>query len=219
MSRIIIKKIGVTKLDVDAVVNAANSALQAGGGVCGKIFEEAGYMELQRACNAIGHCKTGSAVITPGFNLKQKYIIHAVGPIWNGGADNEEKKLRGAYRRSLELAMENDLHSIGFPLISAGIFGYPKDQAWKAALQSAFAFMKKHRGSYDIDIYFAVLNDEILEMGQKELEKQQADYDEWCAGQDSVPRIDMPPIEQMTEEERQRFMTGVYGNPADRKEQ
>lgn len=87
----IIKRI--TKLEVDAIVNAANSQLQAGGGVCGAIFEEAGYKELTAACRKIGHCETGSAVITPGFSLKAKYIIHAVGPIWNGGNSGEAKLL------------------------------------------------------------------------------------------------------------------------------
>ena len=129
----IIKK-GITKLEVDAIVNAANSQLQAGGGVCGAIFEEAGYKELTAACRKIGHCETGSAVITPGFSLKAKYIIHAVGPIWNGGNSGEAKFLHGSYFSALEFAKANGCHSIGFPLISSGIFGYPKDKAWKEAI-------------------------------------------------------------------------------------
>lgn len=129
MNSISIQRIGITHVGTDVIVNAANSALQAGGGVCGVIFSAAGRDELQAACDAIGHCDTGSAVITPAFHLGAKYIIHAVGPIWYGGNNGEPQKLYGAYRRSLELAVENGCRSIGFPLISAGIFGYPHDKA------------------------------------------------------------------------------------------
>ena len=130
MGNISIVKKGITRLETDAIVNAANEGLWAGGGVCGAIFAEAGYEELQDACDKIGHCDTGKAVITPGFKLPAKYIIHAVGPVWNGGSHNEPELLYGAYKESLLRAKENDCHSIGFPLISAGIFGYPKDKAW-----------------------------------------------------------------------------------------
>ena len=122
MSSIEIKKISITKLDTDAIVNAANEGLLEGGGVCGAIFQEAGSVELTKACNAIGGCKTGNAVITPGFNLPAKYVIHAVGPRWFDGKHNEPKLLYSAYKQSLLIAKENGLHSIGFPLISAGIF-------------------------------------------------------------------------------------------------
>jgi O-acetyl-ADP-ribose deacetylase (regulator of RNase III) len=124
MSSISIKKISITALKTDAVVNAANDGLWAGDGVCGAIFAAAGREKLEQACSKIGHCSTGSAVITPAFDLKASYIIHAVGPVWKGGSHNEPKLLYGAYYRSLELAAENNCRSIGFPLISAGIFGY-----------------------------------------------------------------------------------------------
>ena len=136
MSGIEIKKIGITRVAADAIVNAANDGLWAGGGVCGVIFEDAGYDELTEACDKIGGCKTGSAVITPGFKLPAKYIIHAVGPVWCGGDNNEPQLLYSAYEKSLMLAKENDCRSIAFPLISAGIFGYPVNQAWRKALQS-----------------------------------------------------------------------------------
>ena len=165
MSKIEIRKIGITKLDTDAIVNAANEGLQAGGGVCGAIFKEAGYRRLQEACDEIGHCNTGSAVITPGFDLKAKYIIHAVGPVWNGGSMGEEKMLYSAYAESLNLAAKNGCKSIGFPLISAGIFGYPKNKAWEVAIKSCNDWMRKH-ADYDIDIVFAVLDKNILEMGK-----------------------------------------------------
>ena len=121
MSSIEIRKIGITKLDTDAVANAANTELWEGGGVCGYIFHDAGSKEMTAACQKIGHCDEGSAVIIPGFKLPAKYVIHAVGPRWSGGEHNEPKLLYSAYKQSLLLAKENGLHSIGFPLISAGI--------------------------------------------------------------------------------------------------
>ena len=166
MSSISIRKTSIVDLDTDAIVNAANEGLWAGGGVCGAIFRAAGHSQLQTACDQIGHCDTGSAVITPGFNLKAKYIIHAVGPRWHGGDRGEPKLLYGAYQRSLELARENVCHSIGFPLISAGIFGYPPVQAWRKAIQACAEYMRANP-DYSIDIIFAVLDDAILAMGEK----------------------------------------------------
>ena len=168
MSSIEIKKIGITKLDTDAIVNAANEGLWEGGGVCGAIFREARSAEMTKACNAIGGCKTGNAVITPGFKLPSKHVIHAVGPRWSGGDHNEPKLLYSAYKQSLILAKENNLHSIGFPLISAGIFGYPPDKAWRKAIQACVDFIQVN-SDYDIDIIFAVLDDIILGEGQRTL--------------------------------------------------
>lgn len=158
-----IQKISITDVNTDAVVNAANEGLWAGGGVCGAIFKAAGKKELQDACNAIGHCDTGSAVITPGFNLS-KYIIHAVGPVWHGGSHREPQQLYGAYRAALRLAAENNCKSIAFPLISAGIFGYPVDKAWRKALQACLDFDYK-----EIQIIFAVLDDNIIRIGRETL--------------------------------------------------
>ena len=168
MSSIRIIKKGITKLEVDAVVNAANSQLQAGSGVCGAVFEDAGYSMLAAACNKIGHCDTGSAVITPGFNLKAKYIIHAVGPRWSGGKHREPELLYSAYYKSLELALENGCRSIGFPLISAGIFGYPLQGAWQTAVRACGDFLD-HLTDQSLDIIFAVLSDEIIEAGRAAL--------------------------------------------------
>lgn len=177
MNSIKIQKIGITDLDTDAIVNAANDGLWAGGGVCGAIFRAAGHDKLQVACDAIGHCDTGSAVITPGFDLKAKYIIHAVGPVWSGGDNKEPQLLYGAYRRSLELAVENGCHSIGFPLISAGIFGYPKDKAWRKAIQACNDFFQKNPDA-DLQVVFAVLDDGILALGQQTLEEIAPEYGE-----------------------------------------
>ncbi|MGN1388912.1 MAG: macro domain-containing protein [Bulleidia sp.] len=168
MSTIRIQKTGITHLHTDAIVNAANSSLAAGGGVCGAIFSEAGYRQLTDACDRIGGCETGSAVITPGFNLPAKYIIHAVGPIYRDGSHGEPQLLYSAYRSSLHLAEEYQCHSIGFPLISAGIFGYPKKEAWGKALQACRDFLRDHP-DYEIEIIFAVLDDDIKAMGEETL--------------------------------------------------
>lgn len=170
MYPITIQKISITDLDTDAIVNAANDGLWAGGGVCGAVFRAAGYDRLQAACDEIGHCDTGSAVITPGFDLKAKYIIHAVGPVWRGGNHQEPLQLYGAYHRALELAVENGCHSVGFPLISAGIFGYPKDRAWRTAIQACSDFFKENPDA-DLRVVFAVLDDGILALGQKTLDE------------------------------------------------
>ena len=168
MSDIRIQNISITDLATDAIVNAANEGLWAGGGVCGAIFRAAGHDRLQEACNKIGHCDTGSAVITPGFRLKAKYVIHAVGPVWRGGNDHEPELLYGAYDKALELAKENSCASIGFPLISAGIFGYPLEKAWEVAIKACRDFLAAHP-DYDIEIVFAVLDERIIKVGQGKL--------------------------------------------------
>ncbi|MCR5295340.1 MAG: macro domain-containing protein [Lachnospiraceae bacterium] len=170
MSTISIKKIGITNLDTDAIVNAANEGLWAGSGVCGAIFREAGHERLQAACDKIGHCDTGSAVITPGFRLKARYIIHAVGPRWSGGRNGEPELLYSAYKKSLELAVENGCGSIGFPLISAGIFGVPLDVAWDRAIAACTDFLREHSDK-QLDIVFAVLDDRIMRAGQEVLKR------------------------------------------------
>lgn len=169
MSKIQILKIGITDLETDAIVNAANEHLREGSGVCGAIFTAAGADQLQSACDEIGKCKTGSAVITPGFNLKSKYIIHAVGPRWTDGKHKESQLLSSSYKSALLLATENNCKTIGFPLISAGIYGYPVDKAWKVALQTCLDFQRKNHN--DLDITFAVINDHVLSEGLKTLDK------------------------------------------------
>lgn len=168
MNSIEIRQTDITELDTDAIVNAANMNLHEGGGVCGAIFSKAGSSELTRACSEIGRSRTGSAVITPGFNLPAKYIIHAVGPIWHGGSENEEELLYSAYTESLKLAEENGCRSIAFPLISSGIYGYPKRDAWKTAIRACRDFLKSH----EIKIIFAVLSDRSKELGESVLNKQ-----------------------------------------------
>lgn len=143
----------ITKMKVDAIVNAANSALQQGGGVCGAIFAAAGADALQKECDYIEHCNVGSAVITSGYALPAKYIIHTVGPVWQGGRHKEKELLTSCYIKSLELALELKLTSIAFPLISSGIFGYPKDKALQVAIASIGSFLMEHEMMVYLVVY------------------------------------------------------------------
>jgi len=129
----------ITTLDVDAIVNAANSSLLGGGGVDGAIHRTAGP-ELLAECRTLNGCRTGEAKITKGYRLKTRHVIHTVGPIWNGGQNGERDKLRACYTNSLRLAAENDLKSISFPCISTGVYRFPADEAAKIAVESVRAF-------------------------------------------------------------------------------
>lgn len=171
MSTIRIEKLSIVDADTECIVNAANSQLLGGSGVCGAIFRAAGWDQMQTACDQYGHCDTGKAVITPGFNLKAKYVIHAVGPIYHDGNHNEPGLLYSAYYESLKLARDNEIHSIAFPLISAGIYGYPHAEAWRKALQACNDFIHKNP-DYEIDILFTILDDRMIQMGEYELKNQ-----------------------------------------------
>lgn len=133
----------IVKMKTEAIVNAANINLKMGGGVCGAIFKAAGKNILQKECDEIGSCRVGQAVITDGYDLEAKHIIHTVGPIWRGGNSGEDKLLYKAYRSSLELALKYNIKSIAFPLISAGIYGYPKDKAMRIAIDAISGFYSK----------------------------------------------------------------------------
>ena len=153
----------ITKMDVDVIVNAANSALKMGGGVCGAIFKAAGAKELQAECDSIGGCETGNAVITRGYKLTAKHIIHTVGPVWNGGNNDEEKLLRSCYMKSLNLAKEFKLESIAFPLISSGIYGYPKGEAFKVAVTAIQDFLLEN----EMMVYLIVFDKAAVEISEK----------------------------------------------------
>ncbi|NLC02656.1 MAG: macro domain-containing protein [Tissierellia bacterium] len=153
----------ITKMNTDAIVNAANVNLKMGGGVCGAIFAAAGAKELQEECDKIGRCEVGQAVITKGYKLPAKHIIHAVGPIWEGGGNNEETLLHNSYKNSLHLALEHGLKSISFPLISSGIYGYPKDQALRVAISAISEFLLDH----EMEVYLVIYGKESTLLSEK----------------------------------------------------
>ena len=157
MEKILLHKGDITKLDVDAIVNAANKSLLGGGGVDGAIHRAAGKKLLEKT-KTLGGCETGEAKITKGYELPAKYVIHTVGPVWNGGNKNEAEKLASCYRKSLELALENKIQTVAFPNISTGIYGYPKEEAAKIAVNEVKEFVQKNESLKQI--IFCVFDDE-----------------------------------------------------------
>lgn len=152
----------ITKVKVDAIVNAANESLLGGGGVDGAIHKAAGPGLLEE-CRTLEGCRVGQAKITKGYNLPAKHVIHTVGPVWQGGGKGEEALLADAYRNALTLAKEHQLKSIAFPLISSGAFGYPKDQALKTAMDVMGDFLLKH----DMEVYLVVFDKTAFALSEK----------------------------------------------------
>ncbi len=163
----------ITKMKTDAIVNAANCRLLPGGGVCGAIFAAAGE-KLRDECEKIGFCATGDAVITKGYNLVSKYVIHAVGPIYGKNPKGEEEELYSCYEKSLLLAKRYGLESIAFPLISSGIYGYPKAEALKIARRAIRDFLDKN----EMDVYLVVYDRVAFEISGKLFENVRSFIDE-----------------------------------------
>lgn len=166
-TRIEIIKGDITNLNIDAIVNAANTSLRGGGGVDGAIHKAAGP-DLLAECEQLNGCQTGKAKITSGYNLKAKYIIHTVGPVWSGGFRDEPELLASCYQSSLTLAKEKKVKTVAFPGISTGIYGFPKDLAAVIAVNETRRFLSKN--SFPEKVFFVAFDNESFEAYRKILE-------------------------------------------------
>jgi len=168
LSRITLIQGDITKLEVDAIVNAANSSLMGGGGVDGAIHSAGGPIILEECREIVarqGRCETGQAVITSGGNLPAKFVIHTVGPIWRGGNNNEAQLLANAYLNSLKLAVENGVETIAFPNISTGVYGFPKGKAAEIAIKTVTQFLSENEQIKQV--YFVCFDEENLQIYQR----------------------------------------------------
>ena len=165
-ARLAAVKDDITRLEVDAIVNAANSSLLGGGGVDGAIHRAAGS-KLLDACRKIGGCQTGEARITKGYKLPAKFVIHAVGPVWQGGAHGEEALLAACYEKAIGLACENSVKSMAFPAISCGAYGYPYREAMRVAVQTTRACLNRHQSL--IQVTFVCFQEELFRLYQEQI--------------------------------------------------
>ncbi|NLE23987.1 MAG: macro domain-containing protein [Clostridiaceae bacterium] len=199
----------ITKMKVDAIVNAANTDLQMGGGVCGAIFKAAGAAQLQVACDKLAPIKTGEAVITPGFGLPAKFVIHAAGPIYRQWSkEQNEQHLHAAYTNSLKRAVENKCKSIAFPLISSGIYGYPKEEALQVATSAIQAFLVDH----DVDVTLVVFDKSSFTVSRTLLGAVESYIDEHYVETHEIRRRQLLDVERSVIYEAEKAVT-KYNEP------
>ena len=183
----------ITKIEVDAIVNAANTELKMGGGVSGAIFKAAGAIKLQAACDKLAPIKTGEAIITPGFDLPAKYVIHTAGPVYNKrNPEESEKLLRSAYTESLQVAIDHRCESIAFPLISSGIYGYPKDEALQVATSAIRDFLNEH----DLEVFLALFDKSAFVISRKLLGDVESYIDEHYVETRTIKRRKLLAVER-----------------------
>jgi O-acetyl-ADP-ribose deacetylase (regulator of RNase III) len=198
----------ITKMRVDAIVNAANTSLREGGGVCGAIFKAAGASKLKTACDQLAPIQTGEAVVTPGFDLPAKFIIHTAGPVYHDGNHQEEELLRACYLNSMKRAVENKCESIAFPLISSGIYGYPKAEAIRVATEAIRDFLNLNQKDIDVTLVvfdksaFAVSEHLLSQVSSYIHENYSGDYDVPCCGE---PSLDVEPLWEIREKDLLSF--------------
>ncbi|RFU95690.1 RNase III inhibitor [Sphaerochaeta halotolerans] len=195
----------ITKMQSEAIVNAANTALLMGGGVCGAIFRAAGIQEMTKACAPLSPIKTGEAVITPGFSLPARYVIHTAGPVYHDGKSGERELLQQCYSNSLQLAVQHKISSLSFPLISSGIFGYPKQEALEVARTTIEQFLAKH----ELTVYLVLFNKESFLAGTK-LHTSIEQYIEEQYVQKHALKRDMLEIEAMELESVEEIRSPFY---------
>lgn len=183
----------ISRVHADVLVNAANVRLAPGGGVCGALFSAAGFDEMRAACEAIGGCATGDAVATPAFNLPARWCVHAVGPIWRGGRAHEEELLRRCYRSAFARAVELGARSVAFPLISAGIYGFPVERALAIVREEVAVFLKHHD---EIELTLVVFERAVVQMGNALVEQVQEYIDDEYVDSSSFMRRDTGELER-----------------------
>lgn len=183
----------ISRVRADVLVNAANVRLAPGGGVCGALFSAAGFDEMRAACEAIGGCATGDAVATPAFNLPARWCVHAVGPIWRGGRAHEEELLHRCYRSAFARAVELGARSVAFPLISAGIYGFPVERALAIAREEVAAFLRHHD---EVALTLVVFERAVVQMGNALVEQVQEYIDDEYVDSSSFMRRDTGELER-----------------------